>query len=47
MEARKRLTESNGTPVMDFGSEEIRKRKYTQKKNRTKYTSTCNSTIVL
>jgi len=39
-EARKRLTESNGTPAMDFGCEEIRKRKYTQTKNRTKHTTT-------
>ena len=29
-EARKRVSESNGTPAMDFGSEEILKRKYTQ-----------------
>jgi len=39
-EAQKRLTESNGTPAMDFGCEEIRKRKYTQTKNRTKHTTT-------
>jgi len=41
-EARKRLpvTESNGTPAMDFGREEIRKRKYTETKNRTKHTTT-------
>jgi len=39
-EARKRLTESNGTPAMDFACEEIRKRKYTQTKNRTKHTTT-------
>jgi len=39
-EARKRLTESNGTPAMDFGYEEIRKRNYTQTKNRTKHTTT-------
>jgi len=47
-EARKRLTESNGTPAMDFGCEEIRKRKYTQMKNRTKHTSTIvhNSNLV-
>jgi len=38
--ARKRLTESNSTPAMDFGFEEIRKRRYTQTKNRTKHTST-------
>ena len=38
--AQKRLTESNGTPAMDFGREEIRKRRYTHKKNRTKYTNT-------
>ena len=31
--AWKRLTESNGTPAMDFGCEEIRKRRYTQTKN--------------
>jgi len=31
--AWKRLTESNGTPAMDFGCEEIRKRSYTQMKN--------------
>jgi len=36
--ARKRLTESNGTPAMDFGCEEIHKRRYTQTKNRTKHT---------
>jgi len=29
-EARKHVSESNGTPAMDFGSEEILKRKYTQ-----------------
>jgi len=28
-EARKRLTESKGTPAKDFGREEIGKRKYT------------------
>ena len=39
-EAQKRLTESNGTPAMDFGCQEIRKRKYTQTKNRTKHTTT-------
>ena len=39
-EARKRLTESNSTPAMDFGCEKIRKRKYTQTKNRTKHTTT-------
>jgi len=33
---RKRLTESNGTPAMDFECEELRKRRYTQTKNRTK-----------
>jgi len=38
--ARKRLTESNCTPAMDFGCEEIRKRRYTQTKNRTHYTNT-------
>jgi len=38
--ARKRLTESNGTPAMDFGCEEIRKRRYTQTKNRTQHTNT-------
>jgi len=38
--ARKRLTESNCTPAMDFGCEEIRKRRYTQTKNRTQYTNT-------
>ena len=38
--ARKHLTESNGTPAMDFECEEIRKRKYTQTKNRTKHTTT-------
>jgi len=38
--ARKRLTESDGTPAMDFGCEEIRKRRYTQTKNRTKHTNT-------
>jgi len=37
--ARKRLTESNGTPAMDFGCEEIRKRRYTQTKNRTQHTN--------
>ena len=36
----KRLTESNSTPAMDFGCEEIRKRRYTQTKNRTKQTNT-------
>jgi len=44
--ARKRLTESNGTPAMDFGCEEIRKRKYTQTKNRTKHTN-LHDTIVI
>jgi len=39
-EARKRLTESNCTPAMDFGCEEIRKRKFTQTKNRAKHTTT-------
>jgi len=39
-QARKHLTESNGTPAMDFGGEEIRKRKYTQTKDRTKHTTT-------
>jgi len=34
--ARKRLTESNGTPAMDFRCEERRKRRYTRTKNRTK-----------
>jgi len=38
--ARKRLTESNGTPAMDVGCEETHKRKYTQTKNRTKHTTT-------
>jgi len=38
--ARKRLTESNGTPAIDFGCEEIRKRRYTQTKNRTQHTNT-------
>jgi len=38
--ARKRLTESNGTPTMDFGCEEIRKRRYTQTKNRTQHINT-------
>jgi len=38
--ARKRLTKSNSTPAMDFGYEEIRKRRYTQTKNRTKHTTT-------
>jgi len=37
--AWKRLTESNGTPAMDFGCEERRKRRYTQTKNRTKHTN--------
>ena len=37
--AWKRLTESNSTPAMDFGFEEIRKLRYTQTKNRTKHTS--------
>ena len=31
--ARKRLTESNGIPAMDFGCKERRKRRYTQTKN--------------
>jgi len=31
--ARKRLTESNGTPAMDFGCEETCKRRYTKTKN--------------
>jgi len=35
--ARKRLSESNGTPAMDFECREIRKRRYTQTKNRTKH----------
>ena len=39
-EGRKRLAKSNGTHAMDFGCEEIRKRKYTQTKNRTKHTTT-------
>jgi len=39
-ETWKRLTESNGTPAMDFGCEEIRKRNYTQTKNRSKHTTT-------
>ena len=39
-EAQKRMTESNGTPAMDFGFEKIRKRKYTQTKNRTKHITT-------
>jgi len=38
--ARKRLTEWNGTPAMDFVCEEIRKRRYTQTKKRTKHTNT-------
>ena len=38
--AQKRLTESHGTPAMDFGCEEIRKRRYTQTKKRTKHTNT-------
>jgi len=38
--ARKRLTESNGTPAMYFGCEEIRKRRYTQPKDRPKHTNT-------
>jgi len=38
--AQKRLTESNGTPAMDFGCEKIRKRRCTQTKNRTKHTNT-------
>jgi len=38
--AQKRLTESNGTPAMDFGCEEIRKRRYTKTKNRTKHANT-------
>jgi len=38
--ARKRLTEANGTPAMDFGFQEIRKRRYTQTKNRTKHANT-------
>ena len=38
--AQKRLTESNGTPAMDFDCERIRKRRYTQTKNRTKHTNT-------
>ena len=37
--ARKRLTESNGTPAMGLGCEEIRKRRYTQTKNKTKHTN--------
>jgi len=39
-EAWKRLTESNGAPAMDFGCEEIRKRKHAQTKNTTKHTTT-------
>jgi len=31
--ARKRLTDSNGTPAMGFRCEETRKRRYTQTKN--------------
>jgi len=38
--ARKRLTESNGTPEMDFGCEEIRKHRYTQTKETTKQRNT-------
>jgi len=45
-EARKRLTESNGTPAMDFGCAEIRKRRYTQTKNRTKHTNTFSNLSV-
>jgi len=39
-EAQKRLTESNGTPAVDFGCKEISNRKYTQTKNRTEHTTT-------
>jgi len=45
--ARKRLTEFNGTPAMDIGCEEIRKRRYTQTKNRTKHTINCIQVIVI
>jgi len=38
--AQKRLIESNGTPAMNFGCEEIRKRRYTQTKNRTQHKNT-------
>jgi len=37
--ARKRLTESNGTPAVDFGCKETRKRRYTKTKNRAKNTN--------
>ena len=39
-ETRKCLAESNGNSAMDFGCEEIRKHKYTQTQNWTKYTTT-------
>jgi len=39
-EALKRLAEFNGTPAMDFERAEMRKRKHTQTKNRTKHTTT-------
>ena len=45
--ARKRLTESNGTPAMDFECEEIRKRRYTQTKNRTKHTNIVGIEVLL
>ena len=45
--ARKRLAESNGTPAMDIGCEEIRKRRYTQTKNRTKHTTTIVIQVLL
>ena len=38
--AQKRLTESNSIPAIDFGCEEIRKRRYTHTMNRTKHTNT-------
>jgi len=37
--AQKRLTEPNGTPAMDFGCKEIRKRRYKQAKNKAKQTN--------
>ena len=39
-EAQECLTKSNGTPATDSEGEEIRKRKYTQTRNRIKHTTT-------
>jgi len=44
-EARKRLTKSNGTPAMDFGCEEIRKRKPSIHKRRIEQTHNHNSNL--